>query len=76
MITFSVFTETRSFRLFLQQHINLAFARGFDDNVGRHSVPAYFEVSPKNQNNNYNFTLNSLLILIFLRYPMLQYSVK
>lgn len=43
----SVFTETRSFRSFLQQHINLAFARGFDDNVGRHSVPAYFEVSPK-----------------------------
>ncbi|XP_076653468.1 nonsense-mediated mRNA decay factor SMG8 isoform X1 [Halictus rubicundus] len=37
-------TETRSFRLFLQQHINLAFARGFDDNVGRHSVPAYFEI--------------------------------
>lgn len=39
-----MFTETRSFRSFLQQHINLAFARGFDDNVGRHSVPAYFEV--------------------------------
>lgn len=38
------FTETRSFRSFLQQHINLAFARGFDDNVGRHSTPAYFEV--------------------------------
>ncbi|KOX73371.1 Protein SMG8 [Melipona quadrifasciata] len=37
-------TETRSFRSFLQQHINLAFARGFDDNVGRHSVPAYFEI--------------------------------
>lgn len=41
-----MFTETRSFRSFLQQHINLAFARGFDDNVGRHSVPAYFEVRP------------------------------
>ncbi|CAK9818597.1 Nonsense-mediated mRNA decay factor SMG8 [Anthophora quadrimaculata] len=36
--------ETRSFRSFLQQHINLAFARGFDDNVGRHTVPAYFEI--------------------------------
>ncbi|KAG7212648.1 hypothetical protein KM043_012931 [Ampulex compressa] len=36
--------ETRSFKLFLQQHINLAFNRGFDDNVGRHTVPAYFEI--------------------------------
>lgn len=36
--------ETRSFKSFLQQHINLAFGRGFDDNVGRHSVPAYFEI--------------------------------
>lgn len=41
---FCVFTETHSFRSFLQQHINLAFARGFDDNVSRHSVPAHFEV--------------------------------
>lgn len=39
-----IFVEIRSFRSFLQQHINLAFARGFDDNVGRHSIPAYFEV--------------------------------
>ncbi|KAL2714327.1 nonsense-mediated mRNA decay factor SMG8 isoform X3 [Vespula squamosa] len=39
--------ETRSFKSFLQQHINLAFGRGFDDNVGRHSVPAYFEVATK-----------------------------
>lgn len=46
MFTPYMFTETRSFRSFLQQHINLAFARGFDDNVGRHSVPAYFEVRP------------------------------
>ncbi|XP_003701120.1 nonsense-mediated mRNA decay factor SMG8 isoform X2 [Megachile rotundata] len=37
-------SDTRSFRSFLQQHINLAFARGFDDNVGRHSMPAYFEI--------------------------------
>ncbi|XP_032668556.1 protein SMG8 [Odontomachus brunneus] len=40
--------EPHSFRLFLQQHINLAFARGFDDNVGRHSVPAYFEIPTLN----------------------------
>ncbi|XP_014483123.1 PREDICTED: protein SMG8 isoform X2 [Dinoponera quadriceps] len=40
--------ESHSFRLFLQQHINLAFARGFDDNVGRHSVPAYFEIPSLN----------------------------
>lgn len=41
---FRVFTEPRTFRSFLQQHINLAFARGFDDNVSRHSTPAHFEV--------------------------------
>ncbi|XP_011865598.1 PREDICTED: protein SMG8 isoform X1 [Vollenhovia emeryi] len=41
-------TETRSFRSFLQQHINLAFARGFDDNVSRHSVPAHFEIPTLN----------------------------
>lgn len=41
---FLLFTETRSFKLFLQQHIDLAFTRGFDDNVGRHSTPAHFEV--------------------------------
>ncbi|XP_015586501.1 protein SMG8 isoform X2 [Cephus cinctus] len=36
--------ESHTFRLFLQQHIMLAFSRGFDDNVGRHSVPAHFEI--------------------------------
>ncbi|XP_071555169.1 nonsense-mediated mRNA decay factor SMG8 [Temnothorax nylanderi] len=41
-------TETHSFRSFLQQHINLAFARGFDDNVSRHSIPAHFEVPTLN----------------------------
>ncbi|XP_012270941.1 protein SMG8 [Orussus abietinus] len=37
-------TEGRSFGNFLRQHVNLAFARGFDDNVGRHSLPAHFEI--------------------------------
>lgn len=41
---FCAFTEIHSFGSFLQQHINLAFARGFDDNVSRHSIPAHFEV--------------------------------
>ncbi|XP_066583120.1 nonsense-mediated mRNA decay factor SMG8-like [Prorops nasuta] len=36
--------DARSFKSFLQQHINLAFAKGFDDNVGRHTAPAYFEI--------------------------------
>lgn len=40
--------EIHSFRSFLQQHINLAFARGFDDNVSRHSVPAHFEIPTLN----------------------------
>ncbi|EZA51583.1 hypothetical protein DMN91_010427 [Ooceraea biroi] len=40
--------ETRSFRLFLQQHIDLAFVKGFDDNVSRHSTPAYFEIPTLN----------------------------
>lgn len=39
-----IVSEPRTFRLFLQQHIHLAFAKGFDDNVGRHTVPAHFEV--------------------------------
>nr|XP_012220936.1 PREDICTED: protein SMG8 isoform X2 [Linepithema humile] len=41
-------TEPRTFRSFLQQHINLAFARGFDDNVSRHSIPAHFEIPTVN----------------------------
>ncbi|XP_011266292.1 protein SMG8 [Camponotus floridanus] len=44
IITDDTGTESHSFKLFLQQHINLAFAKGFDDNVGRHSIPAYFEI--------------------------------
>ncbi|KAH0955896.1 hypothetical protein HN011_006917 [Eciton burchellii] len=40
--------ESRTFRLFLQQHIDLAFARGFDDNVSRHSTPAHFEIPTLN----------------------------
>ncbi|KYQ55349.1 Protein SMG8 [Trachymyrmex zeteki] len=41
-------TETHMFRSFLQQHINLAFVRGFDDNVSRHSIPAHFEIPTLN----------------------------
>lgn len=41
---YRAFAEPRTFGSFLQQHINLAFARGFDDNVSRHSIPAHFEV--------------------------------
>ncbi|XP_011306755.1 protein SMG8 [Fopius arisanus] len=37
-------TRPRSFSFFLQQHIKLAFSKGFDDNVGRHSTPAHFEI--------------------------------
>jgi protein SMG8 len=33
-----------NFRSFLQQHINQAFTKGFDDNVGRHIAPGYFEI--------------------------------
>nr|CAD7597733.1 unnamed protein product [Timema genevievae] len=33
-----------NFRNFLQQHIDLGFHKGFDDNVGRHALPSYFEV--------------------------------
>ncbi|KAL5015428.1 hypothetical protein ScPMuIL_009698 [Solemya velum] len=32
-----------SFKQFLWQHIDSAFSKGFNDNVGRHSVPALFE---------------------------------
>jgi len=34
-----------NFRSFLQQHIDQAFTKGFDDNVGRHIAPGYFEVT-------------------------------
>lgn len=33
-----------NFRSFLQQHIDQAFTKGFDDNVGRHIAPGYFEI--------------------------------
>ncbi|KAG8182047.1 hypothetical protein JTE90_013977 [Oedothorax gibbosus] len=34
-----------SFSKFLFQHINLALTKGFDDNVGRYPVPAFFELA-------------------------------
>ncbi|OXU28536.1 hypothetical protein TSAR_008981 [Trichomalopsis sarcophagae] len=36
--------EPHTFKRFLQQHINLAFSKGFDDNVGRHPAPSHFEI--------------------------------
>ncbi|XP_063853668.1 LOW QUALITY PROTEIN: nonsense-mediated mRNA decay factor SMG8-like [Scylla paramamosain] len=33
-----------SFKIFLQQHIDQALGKGFDDNVGRHSGPSFFMV--------------------------------
>ncbi|XP_069946047.1 nonsense-mediated mRNA decay factor SMG8 isoform X3 [Cherax quadricarinatus] len=33
-----------SFNVFLQQHIDQALGKGFDDNVGRHSGPIFFQV--------------------------------
>ncbi|KAF8797116.1 Protein smg8 like protein [Argiope bruennichi] len=36
--------NSHSFMKFLFQHINLALTKGFDDNVGRYPVPAYFEL--------------------------------
>lgn len=33
-----------SFNIFLQQHIDQALGKGFDDNVGRHSGPVFFQV--------------------------------
>lgn len=33
-----------SFAIFLQQHIDQALGKGFDDNVGRHSGPSFFMV--------------------------------
>ncbi|CAL1288077.1 unnamed protein product [Larinioides sclopetarius] len=37
--------NSHSFVKFLFQHINLALTKGFDDNVGRYPVPAYFELA-------------------------------
>ena len=36
--------EQNSFKEFLWQHIDVAFTKGFDDNVGRNAMPARFEV--------------------------------
>lgn len=36
-------SKNRSFQKFIQQHINLAFSEGFDDNVGRHTVASHFK---------------------------------
>ncbi|KAK4311693.1 hypothetical protein Pmani_016826 [Petrolisthes manimaculis] len=33
-----------SFNVFLQQHIDQALGKGFDDNVGRHSGPVFFQI--------------------------------
>lgn len=39
-----VAAEDDEFNIFLNQHINLALTKGFDDNVGRNPVQAVFEV--------------------------------
>lgn len=39
------FLSEHSFNVFLQQHIDQALGKGFDDNVGRHSGPVFFYVS-------------------------------
>ncbi|XP_064460631.1 nonsense-mediated mRNA decay factor SMG8-like [Ornithodoros turicata] len=36
--------QEHSFSLFLGQHVELALSKGFDDNVGRHPIPADFEL--------------------------------
>ena len=51
-----------NFRTFLQQHIDLAYGKGFEDNVnvgGRHNSQGYFEVNI--------FTLR--IFIDFLRTP-------
>uniref|UniRef100_A0A224YEU9 Nonsense-mediated mRNA decay factor SMG8 n=1 Tax=Rhipicephalus zambeziensis TaxID=60191 RepID=A0A224YEU9_9ACAR len=37
-------SQEHSFPAFLWQHIEMALSKGFDDNVGRHPVPADFEL--------------------------------
>lgn len=37
-------SDRHCFKGFLQQHVEQAFSKGFDDNVGRHSAPTFFEV--------------------------------
>lgn len=36
--------KKRTFHSFLQPHIHLAHTKGFDDNVGRHTVPSHFKL--------------------------------
>lgn len=42
---FFICSVGHSFKGFLQQHIDQAFLKGFDDNVGRHSSPSFFQVN-------------------------------
>lgn len=53
-----------SFSKFLFDHINLALTKGFDDNVGRYPVPAYFEVFHYLWIFHYKF--NNILVLILI----------
>ncbi|KAK7791770.1 hypothetical protein R5R35_012316 [Gryllus longicercus] len=55
-------SNEHSFKDFLQKHIDQAFAKGFDDNVGRHTTPGHFEAPTSNlwyevANNLYKFCL-------------------
>ena len=38
-------SDRGSFHTFLWQHVQLALTKGFDDNMGRNPLPAYFEVN-------------------------------
>ncbi|XP_047108247.1 nonsense-mediated mRNA decay factor SMG8 isoform X1 [Schistocerca piceifrons] len=51
-----------SFKSFLHQHIDLALGKGFDDNVGKHALPSYFEVATA----SVWFELANKLIALFL----------
>lgn len=39
--------DALAFREFLSSHVDKAFSQGFDDNMGRNAVPAFFEVFMK-----------------------------
>ncbi|XP_069701408.1 nonsense-mediated mRNA decay factor SMG8 isoform X3 [Periplaneta americana] len=61
--TINLETNDHNFRSFLQQHIDQAFTKGFDDNVGRHTAPGYFEIPTANiwfevSNKAFSFFLN------------------
>ncbi|XP_068084532.1 nonsense-mediated mRNA decay factor SMG8 isoform X2 [Anabrus simplex] len=54
--------NSHSFKTFLQKHIDQAFTKGFDDNVGKHYTPGYFETPTSSlwyevANKLYNFFL-------------------